>query len=217
MSVAIATALAAIASLATFAVVAGPHALLFGLLSQIVFILPGVAIVRALSTKEDGSLASIAFGPLIGQALGCFVLTLLWVAGARGVWLLLAAPAIVAALIVPARSLKGRWRLPAAEPGDAVAIALLLLLVALVVALPFAHVGEITGAGQAYRAYFTADYVWRRAVVIELAKGASLPINVFFSGDVLHYYWMPHILNGVQYRFASAWAGGVLVKSSPII
>ena len=206
MSVAIATALAAIASLATFAVVASPHALLFGLLSQIVFILPGVAIVRALSTKEDGSLASIAFGPLIGQALGCFVLTLLWVAGARGVWLLIAAPAIVAALIVPARSLRGRWRLPVAEPGDAVAIALLLLLVPLVVALPFAHVGDITTGGQAYRAYFTADYVWRRAVVIELAKGASLPINVFFSGDVLHYYWMPHILNGVQYRFAGAWA-----------
>jgi hypothetical protein len=82
-----------------------------------------------------------------------------------------------------------------------------MLLVPLVVALPFAHVGEITPAGQAYRAYFTADYIWRRAVVIELAKGASrLPVNVFFNGDVLHYYWMPHILNGVQYRFAGAWA-----------
>jgi hypothetical protein len=47
-----------------------------------------------------------------------------------------------------------------------------LLIVPLVVGLPFAHVGEITPDGQAYRAYFTADYVWRRAVVIELAKGA---------------------------------------------
>jgi hypothetical protein len=205
--VAIASALAAVACLATFAAVAGPAALAFGLLSQIIFILPGVGIVRALSAKQDGWLASIAFGPLIGEALGCFVLTLLWVAGARGVWLLLAAPAIVAALIGPARALRGRWRLPATEPGDAVALALLMLLVPLVVALPFAHVGEITGAGQAYRAYFTADYIWRRAVVIELAKGASLlPVNVFFNGDVLHYYWMPHILNGVQYRFAGAWA-----------
>jgi hypothetical protein len=206
VSVAIASALAAIAALATCAAVASPLALAFGLLSQLLFILPGVAIVRAISTREDGALASITFGPLLGQALGCFVLTLLWVAGARGAWLLVVTPLIVAALAVPARSLKGRWRLPTAEPGDAIALALVTLLVPLVVALPFAHVGEITGAGQAYRAYFTADYVWRRAVVIELAKGASLPVNVFFQGDVLHYYWMPHILNGVQYRFAAAWA-----------
>ena len=168
--------------------------------------LTALSIVRALSTKEDGYLASIAFGPLIGQALGCFVLTLLWVAGARGAWLLVVTPVIVAVLVAPARSLKGRWRLPATGPGDAIALALVTLLVPLVVALPFAHVGEITGAGQAYRAYFTADYVWRRAVVIELAKGASLPVNVFFHGDVLHYYWMPHMLSGVQYRFAAAWA-----------
>lgn len=206
MSVAIASALAAIASFATLAAVASPAALAFGLLTQIIFVLPGVAIVRAIGRKEDGVLTAITFGPLVGQALGCFVLTLLWVAGARGVWLLMAAPAIVSLLVLPARSLQGRWRLPAAEPGDAVALALLTLLVPLVVALPFAHVGDITGAGQAYRAYFTADYIWRRAVVIELAKGASLPVNVFFNGDVLHYYWMPHILNGVQYRFAGAWA-----------
>ena len=72
---------------------------------------------------------------------------------------------------------------------------MLLLIVPLVVGLPFAHVGEITADGQAYRAYFTADYVWRRAVVIELAKGAALPVNPYFAGDVLHYYWMPHVLS----------------------
>src|SRR6476619_2995550 len=117
VSVAIASALAAIACLATLTSVASPAALAFGLLSQIVFILPGIAIVRAISSKDDGFLASMAFGPLIGQALGCFVLTLLWVAGARGAWLLVATPAIVSALVLPARSLKGRWRLPVAEPG----------------------------------------------------------------------------------------------------
>ena len=56
-------------------------------------------------------------------------------------------------------------------------------IVPLVVGLPFAHVGEITADGQDYRAYFTADYVWRRAVVIELAKGDVLPVNPYFSGD----------------------------------
>lgn len=201
-----AAALAAVAMAAVLVAVASPLVLAFGLVSQAVFILPGVMIVRAISTRDDGQVASIAFGPLLGQALGCFVMTLLWVAGGRGPWLLIATPLVVAGLIVPARRLRGRWRLPATEPGDAIAIALLVILVPLVCGWPFAHVGEITADGQAYRAYFTADYVWRRAVVSELAKGAALPVNLFFAGDVLHYYWMPHILSGVQYRFAGAWA-----------
>ena len=100
----------------------------------------------------------------------------------------------------------GRWRLPFTDPSDALALLVLLLLVPLVVGLPFAHVGEITADGQDYRAYFTADYVWRRAVVIELAKGDVLPLNPYFKGDALHYYWMPHVLSAVQYRFAGAWA-----------
>ena len=196
---------AAVACLAAFFAVAGPAALAFGLISQAIFIAPGILILRAIAPRQ-GWLPIAAFGPLVGQALGCFVMTLLWVAGGRGPWLLIVTPLIVAALAWPARRLEGRWKLPAAEPGDAVAVALLLILVTLIVGLPFAHVGEITPDGQAYRAYFTADYVWRRAVVIELAKGAPIPVNPYFTGDVLHYYWMPHILTGAQYRFAGAWA-----------
>jgi hypothetical protein len=198
-------ALSATACLAAFIAVASPLPLAFGLLSQAIFILPGVLLVRALS-RDEGWLPSIAFGPLAGQALGYLVLTGLWVAGARGPWLMLAAPGIVAALIIPAARLRGRWRFPRTEPGDAVALALLLIIVPLVTGWPFAHVGEVTPDGQAYRAYFTADYVWRRAVVIELAKGAPMPVNPYFAGDALHYYWMPHMLSGVQYRFAAAWA-----------
>ena len=198
--------LPAVASLAALAAVAGPAALSFGLVSQLVFIVPGLLILRAIAAREDGWLPVAAFGPLVGQALGCLALTLLWVAGGRGAWLLVAAPALVSLLAIPAVRLRGRWRLPAAQASDLIALALLLTLVPLVVGLPFAHVGEITADGQSYRAYFTADYVWRRAVVIELAKGASLPVNPYFAGDVLHYYWMPHVLTGVQYRFAGSWA-----------
>lgn len=202
----IAVAVAAGASLATYLAVAAPVPLLFGLASQCLFVLPGVLILRAIAPTQ-GWLPSLAFGPFIGQAFGCFVLSAFWVAGARGPWLIVAAPLVVAALIVPARRLQGRWKLPATEWTDGVALPLLTLVVPLIVAWPFAHVGEMTPGGQAYRAYFTADYVWRRAVVVELAKGASpLPINPYFAGDVLHYYWMPHMLDGVQYRFAAAWA-----------
>jgi hypothetical protein len=197
--------LVATAFLATFAAVAGPAAFAFGLLSQLIFLLPGVLIVRAIAPGA-GWLAPVAFGPLLGQALGSFVLTLVWVGGGRGPWLLIAAPVLVALLALPARRLAGRWHLPFTEPADALALLLLLLVVPLVVGLPFSHVGEISAAGQDYRAYFTADYVWRRAVVSELAKGDVLPINPYFKGDLLHYYWMPHVLSAVQYRFADGWA-----------
>ena len=189
----------------TFAAVGGPAALAFGIPSQLIFVLPGVFILRAIA-PGSGWLAPVAFGPLLGQALGSFVLTLLWVAGGRGVWTIAIAPLIVATLVWPARRLAGRFRLPVTETHDLIALALVLLLVPLVAGLPFAHVGELGPDGQDYRAYFTADYVWRRAVVIELAKGDALPVNPYFRGDALHYYWMPHVLSGVQYRFAGAWA-----------
>ena len=188
-----------------YATVAGPAALAFGLTSQLIFLLPGVLMVRAM-TPGAGWLAALAFGPFVGQALGSLVLTLLWVAGGRGPWLIAAAPLLVAVLAAPARNLAGRIRLPATGPGDATALALVLLLVPVIVGFPFAHVGEITANGQDYRAYFTADYVWRRAVVIELAKGDVLPVNPYYAGDALHYYWMPHVLSAVQYRFANEWA-----------
>src|SRR5687767_13943288 len=193
------------AYIATFAAVAGPAALAFGIPSQLILLMPGVLIVRAM-TPGSGWLASAAFGPLLGQALGSFVLTLLWVAGGRGVWTIPIAALIVMLLIWPSWKFAGRLRLPVTDSGVLIAPALLLILVPLVAGLAFAHVGELGPDGRDYRQYFTADYVWRRAVVIELAKGDALPLNPYFRGDALHYYWMPHVLSGVQYRFASDWA-----------
>ena len=198
-----AVAAAAAAYLASYLAVAAPAVLGFGLISQVLFVVPGVLIVRAFA---PGWLPAVAFGPFVGQALGSLVLTLLWLTGAHGVWLLLAAPLIVSLLAAPARRLAGRWTLPAAHGDDVIALAVVLLIVPIVVGLPFAHVGNISADGQDYRAYFTADYAWRRAVVSELAKGDVLPVNPYYAGDPLHYYWMPHVLSAVQYRFASGWA-----------
>jgi len=201
----IAIAVTAAAYLASHVAVAGPAVLAFGLLSQFLFILPGVLIVRAMA-PASGWLAPLTIGAFVGQALGSLVLTLLWITGAHGVWLLLAAPAIVSLFAIPARSLAGRWTLPATALDDAVALTVLLVIVPIVVGLPFAHLGEISANGQDYRMYFTSDYAWRRAVVSELAKGDVLPINPYFAGDAMHYYWMPHVFSAVQYRFAAAWA-----------
>jgi hypothetical protein len=201
----IAFAVTAAAYLASFVAVAGPAVLAFGLVSQFLFIFPGVLIVRAI-TPASGWLAPLTLGPFVGQALCSLVLTLLWITGAHGVWLLIAAPVMVSVIAIPARSLAGRWTLPATEADDLAALTVVLLIVPIVVGLPFAHLGEISANGQDYRMYFTSDYAWRRAVVSELAKGDVLPINPYFAGDAMHYYWMPHVFSAVQYRFAAAWA-----------
>ena len=205
MLILVATVVSVAAYLATYLAVAGPLVLAFGLASQVLFVLPGIVILRVIAPAH-GWLPALGFGPLVGQALGSLVLTLLWISGAHGAWLLIAAPLIVSLLAVPARRLAGRWTLPSLHVDDAIALLVLLLIVPVVAGLPFAHVGEITANGQDYRAYFTADYAWRRAVVSEVAKGDVLPVNPYFAGDALHYYWMPHVLSAVQYRFASAWA-----------
>ncbi len=193
------------AYLATYLAVANPLVLAFGIASQVLFVLPGILILRSMA-PTGGWLATLAFGPMVGQAVGSFILTLLWIGGAHGIWVSIAAPLIVSLLALPARRLERRWSLPSIHVDDAVALSVLLLIVPLVVGLPFAHVGEITANGQDYRAYFTADYAWRRAVVAEVAKGDVLPVNPYFAGDVLHYYWMPHVLSAAQYRFAAGWA-----------
>jgi len=88
---------------------------------------------------------------------------------------------------------------------------LALLLVPVLVSRPFAMVGVETSRGVAYRQYFTADHVWRRTVVAELAKGDFLPKNPYYIDDPLHYYWLPHLLDAVvqvdtQTRAANMWA-----------
>ena len=109
-------------------------ALLFGVSVQLAFVLPGIAIARAVAGPALGWLIPLAFGPMLGQALASLALTGVWAAGGRGIWVVLSAPLLVAAIILPARRLQGRWRLPATTPGDRVALAALLMLA------PFAEV-----------------------------------------------------------------------------
>jgi hypothetical protein len=168
--------------------------------SFVVFVAPGVFVARAALGREPGWLSAVAFGAVVGLGVSALALLALWGAGARGLWTLVVAPLLAAALVVPARSLQGRLTFARLDRRDARAICLVALLVPLVVGLPFYRVGSKVPDGRAYRAYFTADYVWRMAVVAELAKGDFPPKNPFYKGDTLHYYWLPHLQTGVQYR-----------------
>jgi hypothetical protein len=163
------------------------------------FALPGIAFVRRAS--RDGGLFPIVIGAVWGSAAGCLALLGLWVAGVRSEGLLLlAAPVIAGALVIPAARRVG-LSVPAPDRRrDLPVLLLLLLLVPLLVGRPYARVGELTPDGRTYRAYFTADFVWRMAVTAELAKGDVPPRNQFFLGDALRYYWLPDLLPAVEYR-----------------
>lgn len=179
----------------------GPAVLLAA--ATVWFVLPGVAIARALYGPQPGSaIGALLLGGPWGWAFSSLGLLACWVAGVRSGYVLLAAP-LLAWLVVPCvRPLAGRLRLPHFTRGDLLAVLLLLLVVPLVVGRPFSRVGADLPDGRAYRAYFTADFVWRMAVVAEVSKGGVPPSNQFLAGDPLRYYWLPHLLTAVQHRGA---------------
>jgi hypothetical protein len=165
------------------------------------FALPGVLFARRLYGSQEGSTAAaLLAGPAWGYVLSSLGLLALWAAGTRHISLLLFAPILGGLAALPARRLAGALTLPRFTRADAGAAALVLLAVTLVVGLPFARVGEDLPEGRAYRAYFTADFVWEMAVVAELAKGDMPPRNPYYLNDDLHYYWLMHLLPAVQHR-----------------
>lgn len=188
------------AIVATLVLVASPLIIFLYVCAFVAFVAPGIVIARAALGRASGWLTALVFGPVVGYGASSLALLLLWWAGGRGIWLLAAAPALAALLVWPTRALAGRVVFSTLDRRDVLALVLLLLLVPLVVARPFSRVGEPLPEGKAYRAYFTADYVWRMVVVAELAKGDMPPSNPFFRGDALHYYWLPHLLPAVAYR-----------------
>ena len=165
------------------------------------FALPGVLFARRLYGSQPGSTAAaLLAGPAWGYVLSSLGLLVLWALGTRHIALLMLAPLLGGLAVLPARRLAGALTLPTFTRSDAGAAALVLLVVTLVVGLPFAHVGEELPEGRAYRAYFTADFVWEMAVVAELAKGDMPPRNPYYLNDDLHYYWLMHLLPAVQHR-----------------
>lgn len=169
--------------------------------------LPGIVLVgRVCRARTSGHVASWLLGPALGIGFSVFGLLLFWAAGVQH-WLALAgAPCFTWLLVFVA----GRWggptlRLPAFDRRDVVAVALALVVVPAITYAPYDHVREPTSDGDAYRAYFTADFAWAMTVTSELAKGELPPVNPFLRGEPLHYYWMSHLLSGAVYRNTRGW------------
>jgi hypothetical protein len=167
------------------------------------FCLPGVVLGLTLYRGQPGrGLAAWLLGPAAGYVLSSLVLLALWAAGVRRPVILASVPLVAGLAAWLLGRLAGGLTIPRFDRRDIVAVCLLLLLVPLVVGLPYAHVGRTLPEGRAYRAYFTADFVWAMAVVSEVSKGDMPPRNVFYRGDDLRYYWLAHLLPAVEHRAA---------------
>jgi len=176
-----------------------------GLLAILIwFSVPGVVLGwRLYGTQRGGGLAALLAGPAWGYVLSSLVLLGLWAAGIRSVPVLMLAPIPAIVVVWPARALSGNLNLPVFTRKDLAGAALVLLAVLVIVARPYSQVGINLPEGRAYRAYFTADFVWAMAVTSEVSKGDVPPRNPYYLDDALHYYWLMHLLPAVEHRAAA--------------
>jgi hypothetical protein len=153
-------------------------------LSLAVFSLPGVPLARRFFPGP--------FAILAGSALGYFASSLA-AGGLARFGALTPATALAASLglylIVRAVS---SFIPMTHEGGDSASgfLAAALLLPILLAAVPFLKVGAPVEGGIAYRAYFSADLMTHLSVVAELQKSGYPPVNPFYTGESLHYYWL---------------------------
>jgi hypothetical protein len=164
------------------------------------FAINGVWLARRVGGAE--SRFQWLFGPAWGLGFCAAGALVFWLLGGRGFWILLLAPWLIwILLLLPIHQLGGGLRLPEFTRRDWLTVCFLLLLVPLVVGAPFANVAErVDDGGKAYRAYFTADFVWAMTVVAEVSKGDVPPKNPFLTGGDLNYYWLAHFLSAAEYR-----------------
>ena len=165
--------------------------------------MPGVVLARRLYGRQPGGwAAALLAGPVWGYALSSLVLLGFWVAGVRNFSWLMLAPLPAAVLVWPARRLANTLTVPAFTRREIAAWAFVILTIVAIVGRPYARIGSEVPEGRAYRAYFTADFVWAMAIVAEVSKGDVLPKNPYYNNDSLHYYWLMHLLPAVEYHSA---------------
>lgn len=181
------------------------------------FALPGVLMThRVLGSQHQNRGSAWLVGPALGFGVGVFGLLLFWAVGIQNWFALLLAPGLTWAVAWLAARLGGiPLRLPTMDRRDLAAVAVVLLVVPLITWAPYDHIREPVADGEAYRAYFTADFIWAMTVASELSKGEVPPPNPFHVVEPMRYYWMAHLLSGAVYRNVQAW--GVQVETIVLV
>jgi hypothetical protein len=168
----------------------------------------------ALGRSSAAWRTALLIGPALGFGFGVFGLLLFWWVGVQSPLALACAPLLTLVLALIAWRTGGlSLRLPDLDRRDVAGVLLALLVVPIVTFGPYRNVDETTADGEAYRAYFTADFVWAMAVTAELSKGDVPPANPFLGTQPMRYYWMSHLLSGAVYRSL----GGRDVGTEPVV
>ena len=149
------------------AVVIVPRLSAFVLIATIAWlVLPGIVLFRhVFESNKSTAVGAWLVGPALGLGFSVFGAFAFWAAGVQNWIALIVGPALPWSFVVAAR----RWgvpslRLPAFSRRDIIAVVLTLMIVPLVTWAPYDHVREPVVDGQAYRAYFTADFIWAMTV-----------------------------------------------------
>lgn len=168
-----------------------------------VFTLPGWPLARYIAGRDAGRLTMCVLALPLGYLGGAAATVILRWAGIGSPWAVVLACLGIAGLLKVAlgRHTDGLLSLARFTVADRIALAVLWLAALLITGPIFEQVGEVTPMGLAYRAYFNADLFVHMAVVAEVAKGSSPPMNPFFPTEALPYYWTYFTLPAVFSQF----------------
>ncbi|MDD8013666.1 MAG: hypothetical protein PHX05_09335 [Acidobacteriota bacterium] len=92
-------------------------------------------------------------------------------------------------------------------------ILIAFLLVTVLAWYPFSRIGFPINGSYAYRAYFSSDYLKHFSVVETLNQSGLPPANLYFQGEVLHYYWLPYATPAFVAFFAGSTAKAMFAFS----
>ena len=182
-----------------FAILPSPLELLLFLVIAGIFTAPGWALAPWVAGSDADRLTRTVLALPLGYFAGATTSCALHLVGISSPFIVLATCAVLAILLawIVRRPQAGLVSVVRLGPADSIALGLLSLLTIAIVGPVFARVGEMTPAGLAYRAYFNADLFVHMSVVAELAKGATPPVNPYFPGEPLPYYWTYFTLAGL--------------------
>ena len=153
----------------------------------------GAAVLGRLAPEQLTGFQRLAFGGVLGLMLGRLALATAYISFGPG---FLTSVVVVAMLTLVAIWLhiatpRMRWLDDDTAELNVWLIASSALLV--LASGPFAHIADPTNDGFAFVRYFNFDFLHHAAIAAELSRSVP-PVNIYFAGEPMHYYWFSHTL-----------------------